>query len=173
MGVVHAVPCPNFPASTRTVIKTVLSMTSNADMVVRGVFRDEFGRMARLVQLNTGVDIRNEVTIVRNSGCLANTGIMTPSLHKNFTLVATNLTTGNGAIVANARRLSEKCRTPRGILGLLKTSIEEVGRGSKARGRRAERLTRGVKGPTNRSTRSYASQRSRRTSSQYGVQRNG
>lgn len=126
VGAVEAVPFPNFPASTRTPLLTATYITSKAAIFIRGVFRGECERIPRLIEVNTTIGARNGMTITRNIRVLCNTSIRTPSLHKNTTLIITNLYTRNGARVNNIRCVRENCRYVRSALASVKTSVGGV-----------------------------------------------
>ncbi len=115
--------CPTFPASTNPIFVTVLSLTGNASIFIRGVFRDHFHCISRLGHLNTGVGARNGITIIRKMGTLSNTKYMYPSLHNNTTLIVYKLTTSNIAQIGGVSRVGHNCSSIIKTLGDLNTSV--------------------------------------------------
>lgn len=126
IGGVGAVPCPNFPASYRSVIVTTVTITHNASIFGRDIFSNECGRVDRLGEFNTSVATRNEVTIIGKIGRLCNTGIFSASLHNNTTLILTTLATNNASYVNGICRVSHNCRYVRGSLDGVNTLVGEV-----------------------------------------------
>lgn len=120
---VRAKPFPKFPASVRTRFVTLVTLYSNGDLVARAIFRGHLHRITRLGHVNTSVHLGNGYTVVGNIRHLSNTPILTASLQTSTTLILTNLTTRNAAIVRKLRRLSHNCSGLRNGLHNLKTEV--------------------------------------------------
>ncbi len=126
---VGARPCPNFPASTRTVFVTTTTEKTKGAYFTRGVFRGHFRRTERLVGLNTSVSIYSGATFIAKGEELCNNELATESLHNNTSLIVNTLSTENASVVRGVNFVSENCRGVREDLDSFNTRVIERRRG--------------------------------------------
>lgn len=102
--------CPNFPASLRTPLVTILANTRKRDAVQRGVFSQEFNDTFRVGGVNTSVSMDKGRTVVEKKGALGKARMRTKSLENNTTLLVTTLVTRKRAYIAKTKFVDENCR---------------------------------------------------------------